>query len=494
MPQQDNRPLRAMTARHPQHKSPFANRMPLARLLAGLFLLFSMRTGTRAQGSPEELLSEVRDRVMATVRRLPKYVCTETVDRTRYEPFDPVYGTNGIRHRRSCDETVAKARRGSKFPCSADRLRLDVAVEFDGPSRENEMYSWAGENRFSDVDLFEFVHDGAISTGNFASMLASIFGNDGARFFYAGDKTGQGGPVSEFGFHVAHDQSQYLYIYGDHLEKQARLAFNGTAFADPRSSDLIRLRVETEELPDETGVCELTRDVAYGHFHMSGSEFLLPVEAKISAIHSDGSVAENRIRYSACREFRGDSSVRFEAAPEPDGSGKTRNAPDSRLSLPSGLPFKVVFTDRIDPASAAAGDPIRGRLKTAIRDASETVLVPEGTLVTGRILSVRRFYHIQTLPAREQKRTDLRPSLVVAIRLESLEINGALTPVKATYDSGPRRFAQSGPFSVRVDIGSLDELHRAPSASETAVFDFWDNDPEHAVKRGLESSWITAAH
>jgi hypothetical protein len=459
-------------------------------------LLFAGRNGTQAEDNPEALLSQVRDRVMDSVRRLPKYVCTETVDRTRYEPFDPEYGTNGIRHRRSCDDTVAKARRNaSKFPSSADRLRLDVAVEFDGPFRENEMYSWAGENRFSDVDLFQFVHDGAISTGNFASMLASIFGNDAARFFYVGDKSGQGGPVSQFGFHVAHDQSQYLYIYGDHLEKQERLAFDGTAFADPRNSDLIRLRIQTEELPADTGVCELTRDVAYGHFHMSGSEFLLPVDAKISAIHSDGTIAENRIHYSACREFRGDSSVRFETAPEADRSGAGGNAakPRPSLSLPSGLPFKVVFTDRIDPASAAAGDPIKGRLQTAIRDASERVLVPEGTAVTGRILNVRRFYQTQSLPAKEEKRGNLHPSLVVAIRLETLDIMGVPTPVKATYDSGARRFAQSGPFSVRVDIGSLDELHKAPRAPDTATFEFWETDPDHVVKSGLESNWITAA-
>ena len=62
---------------------------------------------------PKEVLLRLRENVMSTVGRLPKYVCTKTVDRKRYEPADPEYGTNGTRRRRSGDETVADARRGA---------------------------------------------------------------------------------------------------------------------------------------------------------------------------------------------------------------------------------------------------------------------------------------------------------------------------------------------------------------------------------------------
>ncbi len=461
------------------------------KVLTGLILCLAT-AGSRAQDDPRQLLLKVRERVMDTERRLPRYACTETVDRTRYDAFD---ASAGVRQTRSCDDTVARSRRDgrSPMPSSADRLRLDVAVSFDGPAMENEMYSWAGENHFSDRDVFEFVHDGAMSTGSFASLLASIFGNDAARFSYAGDTSAKDGSLAEFTFHVARERSQYLYVYGDRRQNQLRVAFDGSIFADPGSSDLVRLRLRTEQLPAETGICELTRDVDYGRVRLNGSEFLLPMEVRVVAIHTDGTVAENRVHYSGCREFRGDSTVRFETPGESEEALPPPDAPAARLRLPPGIAFKVVFTDRIDPTQAAAGDPIRGRLKTAIRDASNRILVAEGTPVTGRIMRIRRFYRQRWLAPKERSRVDAGPSLSIAIRLETIDVGGVRQPLNAAFDSGARRFVQqTGPFSVRVDIGSLDDLHNPAEVSDTGTFEFWQNDPDQIVKSSLESNWITA--
>ncbi len=486
MPQQERRQGHPGTAPLTAPQPRPARQQLFWRVSAGLILCVAT-AGSQAQDDPKQLLLRVRQRVMDTERQLPRYACTETIDRTRYQPSD-----GGVRPARSCDEVLARTRHGGwgKTPTSADRLRLDVAVGFAGPAMENEMYSWAGENRFSDRDLFEFVHDGAISTGSFASLLASIFGNDAARFSYAGDTSVQHRPLAEFGFHVERERSQYLYVYGDHLQNRLPMAFDGSLFADPANSDLVRLIVHTEQLPAETGICEITRDVDYGRVQMNGSEFLLPTEVRISSIHTDGTLAENRTHYSGCREFRGDSTVRFET--ESEETPPRRSAP-ARLRLPSGLAFQVIFADRIDPAQAAAGDPIQGRLKAAIRDASNKILVPEGAAVTGRIMSIRRFYNASWLPSRERTHRGAGPSLSVAIRLETIDLGGGPQPFHAVFDSGTHRFVQqNGPFSMRVDIGSLDALHSSAEGSGVATFDFWENDPDHVVKSGLESTWITA--
>jgi hypothetical protein len=491
MPQQDGRDWHPDAAPGQPRKLRLARPELFWKVLAGLILCLAT-AGSRAQDDPRQLLLRVRERVMDTERHLPRFACTETVDRTRYEPFS---ASAGVRPTRSCDDTLARSRRDGRgqVPSSADRLRLDVAVNFDGPRMENEMYSWAGENRFSDRDLFELVHDGAMSTGSFASLLASIFGNDAARFSYAGDTSAKAGSLAEFTFQVARERSQYLYVYGDHLQNQLRVAFDGSIFADPGSSDLVRLRVRTEQLPAETGICELTRDVDYGRVRLNGSEFLLPTEVRIVAIHTDGTVAENRVHYSGCREFRGDSTVRFETPGESEETLPPRNAPAARLRLPPGIAFKVVFTGRIDPTQAAAGDPIQGKLKTAIRDASDKVLVAEGTVVTGRIMSIRRFYKQRWLASKERSRAAAGPSLSVAIRLETIDLGGVPHPLNAAFDSGTRRFVQqTGPFAVRVDIGSLDDLHNPAEVSDTGIFEFWENDPDQIVKSSLESNWITA--
>jgi hypothetical protein len=465
-------------------------------IAACMLSLWAGIASAQNQGDPKELLLRVREKVMNTVGRLPKYVCTQTVDRTRYEPANPEYGTNGTRRHRACDDTVADARRGNwrLSRSSADRLRLDVAVNRETAGMENEMYSWTGENRFNERDLFEFVRGGAISTGSFTSMLTSIFGNSSARFTYDGDSTRGGRLLSEFGFHIPREKSQYLYVFGPSRERNVAMGYEGTVSADPQTSDLVRLRIRTEELPEETGVCELNQDLQYARVHMNGSDFLLPSEAQVTVIHTDGTEAHNRITYSACHEFHGESTVRYEAAAEAEPSPTERPVQVAPFSLPAGLQFKVVFTDRIDTAAAAAGDLIRGRLKTAIRDRNEKVLVAEGTPVTGRILGISRFYAPSGRVAEWRKAPARAPSLVINVRLETVEVGSAPQPLKATFDSGVKRFIkQSSPFSVHVDIGSLDELHDHSGDTDTATFEFWESDPDHAIKSGLESNWLTAA-
>jgi hypothetical protein len=328
-------------------------------------------------------------------------------------------------------------------------------------------------------------------------MLASIFGTSAARFSYQGDRMEGGRTLSEFGFQIAQERSEYRYVFGDGRTQQVAMAYEGTIFIDAASSDLTRLTIRTGQLPAETGACEITQDLRYGHTQLGEGDFLLPVEAQSTIIHTDGSEAENRIQYSACHEFHGDATVHYEAPREPDGSAAAAAVAVPPLSLPPGLPFKVTFTDRIDVATAAAGDPIHGRLKTAIRDRSDKVLVPEGALVTGRIMGVRRTFASSrsSLSDRRAPRIEPNPTLVIAIRLETLDTGVGPRPFKAAFDSGVHRFVkQNGPFSVRVDIGSADELHSHPKEPDTGSLEFWENDPNHAVKTGLESNWLTAAH
>jgi len=46
-----------------------------------LLLWVALAASLRAQPDPAELLLRVRDRVLNTVDRLPRYLCTQTVDR-----------------------------------------------------------------------------------------------------------------------------------------------------------------------------------------------------------------------------------------------------------------------------------------------------------------------------------------------------------------------------------------------------------------------------
>jgi hypothetical protein len=124
------------------------------------------------------------------------------------------------------------------------------------------------------------------------------------------------------------------------------MAYNGTAFVNPGTSDLVRLIIRTGQAPAETGACELSQVLDYGRVGIDGREFLLPKEVQASVIHTDRSEAENRIRYSASQEFHSESTIRFEQAPAGVTLAPERDETIARLAVPTGLPLKVVFTNR----------------------------------------------------------------------------------------------------------------------------------------------------
>jgi hypothetical protein len=462
------------------------------QVLAGFLLVFSGHAGT--DDDPKQLLLHLRQNIMGTIQRLPRYVCTLTVDRARYEPGNPELGTNSLHHR-SCDDLIAQAKSGrwKRRLSSSDRLRLDVAVNNGIPGVENEMYSWAQEDRFGNRDLFQFVRDGAISTGSFASMLASIFGNGAATFSYNGDSTGGGRLLSEFGFRIPLEKSQYMYVVGRGLGQQEPMAYSGTILADSETADLVRLALRTSQPPADTGACEISQSLDYGRVKLNGADFLLPVKAQVSVIHTDGTEADNQIQFSACHEYHSDVKVTYDSSGEAKLSGPPEKAPVRSLGLPGGLPFKVVFVDRIDTATAAAGDLIHGRLKTAILDESGEILVAEGRLVSGRILRLKRLYNQSPRLTGKGQNIPEPPSLILDVKLETVEIAGVSYPLKAAFDPGFRRqMKQASPLTPRIDIGSLDGALSPDDDNEIGTFEFHDSSPKPVVKPGLESSWATA--
>jgi hypothetical protein len=435
-----------------------------------LALFVSLSVALLAQDDPQDLLMRVSQRIRDTVDRLPKYVCTLTIDRAEYQP-------NSVLPNYSCDSLVAEKRAANskRRPFASDRLRLDVAI---GTSHEifgttDEMYSWVGDNHFDNRGLFDLVRQGSISSGSFSTLLVTVFVEDRASFSYYGDVTVDGRLLAEFGFRIPLEKSNYVYLFGRDRSEHVRAGAVGTFLVDPKTFDLVRLTVR-HALPAETDACETSQTFDYGRVRLGGGDFLLATEGRLNIL-SLSEDAENHMAYSACHEFNGQSTLTFEAL-EPSGSvsGKS-DAVGPEFVLPAGLPFKLAFTERIDTAAAAAGDPIRAKLTAAIRARTSGVLVPQGSIVSGRIIKAEHRY-------------GQNKSFLLAIRLDSMMVGGMSRPFKATRDSGARRFAKSaGGLTQSVDLGPLN----AGQDRQVGVFEFPGAGPNYVIKSGLESNWLT---
>ena len=417
-------------------------------------LTFSIVLTVQAQQTPADLLLLARSKVEETLNRLPRYMCTQTIDRDTYDP-------EGTAKLNPCDSGSARTATRLK---TSDRLRLDVAI-----AATAEMYSWVGEQSFYDRDLIDLVREGAISNGNFATLLTAIFRTDEASFTYNGDISESGRQLAEFGFRVPYERSHYRFVQRPHL---FITGYDGTLLVDAKTGDLMRLVVQTNRLPSETGVCYATTTMDYGRLHLNDSAtLLLPTEVRLHILSTDGTESKNHTVFSDCHQFIGESTLSFD--PAPAGAGSDNLASASRpLRIPPGLPFRVALTQGIDTANAAAGDSIRAKLTTPIKKDSK-VLVPAGTPIVGRITRMEYFY--------------ADSSVALNITLGTVNLEGASMPLSAVPDTG-RRFRKQDKETLRsrVVLGTLRSLE-----DRSAAFVFRNVPQRYLIASGLESMWVT---
>lgn len=393
---------------------------------------------------PNLLLEQVREKLKPTIDRLPRYLCTETIDRTTFDPRTKLGSP-------SCTE-VAKRKMEAGWSLRklvSDRLRLDVAV-----SGNHEMYSWAGANRFADQSLADLVHGGVTQTGTFAFVLRIVFGADDAAFTCDGEVVKGGRALVEFSFHVPVENSGYAVSNGTF---RATVPYHGTFLVDPGTFDLVSLTLDVDDIPAQLGICEDTTVLDYQPIRLNGAGVVLPDDVHSHLVRPDGIEMENHTVFSGCHEFQAESSFSFDEGPPAEPVALPKREP---VKLPAGLPFTMVLAQPIDSATAAAGDPIRATLAAPLRDGQQ-VLVPRGAVVNARIVRIER-----------RRSSDL----TIALRLETIETGGIPQPFYAQFRPTPSRW----------------DLFARPPA-ELAMLHFEDVSEHYVIHRGLKVEGTTAA-
>lgn len=436
-----------------------------------LLLLASLVGRVMAQPDPNELLLRVREKVLDTVDRLPRYMCTQTIDRSQYDPDRTVYV-------KDCEDLeFSRNTRWKLLRTLSDRLRLDVGV-----AAQREIYSWVGENQFGNRSLFEIVNEGTMSTGYFRGFLESVFRSEHADFSYVGETVEEGRALVEYHYRVPLEASHYVFLFHGH---SVIAAYEGAVLADRETAELVRLTVRTSHLSLETAACEATTTMNYRRFRLNGSDFLLPSETRLYVKSLNGVETENRTVYSGCHEFLGESTLKFGATP--DEPARKAAAPRAEPTIPAELRFSLALAEDIHVATAAAGEAVRAVLTTDLRDRAKKVLVPSGTPLLCRILRIRRYYHGSD-PDVIGMLVPLR-RVELLLRLESFALPGGDRPVFAKRDTGVADASRrrSGTLQNRpVELGPLDAMGR------NQWFERFDRvGDDYVIKSGSVSNWVT---
>jgi hypothetical protein len=319
-----------------------------------------------------DLLARIRVHAIVNLDRQPNYTCRETMERS---------------HRLSS---------AHKFQL-LDTVRLEVAL-VDG----KEMFGWPGAGKFEDMDVRNFVSQGAIGNGNFALHARAVFRGGAATFEDRGDFSNGRQSWVRFAFQVPLIGSGYTLRVGEH---KAVVGYHGSFDADPTSLDLERIEVIADEIPLELGLTSAEDRVEYARTQIGSGEFLLPSGSELSMVNLDGTENRNQVRFDSCRQFTGESVLTFDdPAPASSVSGP---ANIEEVVLPPDLTLTLAVLDEVDLTKVAIGDPVRARLQNDLKSKGR-VLLPKNAIASGHITRV-------------EHRSD---SLVVGLRFDELEAPG----------------------------------------------------------------------
>jgi len=373
---------------------PIVKRLPgSAGVILGAMLPFALC----GQVDQVALVNRARAKIVANIKRLPKYTCLQTVHRSRFEKVPSGRA-------RSCSYLDDSAKNLPRLALAwTDRFKLDVTV-----SAGAEIFSWAGAESFQSEHLETIVGSGMAGTGDFGPFLMSIFGNGASGYEYLGPEQDKGRTLAVYRYHVPTSASRYEFNIGPRSDDTVALAYEGKFWIDSQNAELSRMTIEVPHPPQESETCRIETTIDYRQARIGGSDFLLPQLTVLKLWDVEVHRYENQIEYSSCREFRSETVFRTDSEGAAAGASEVSKTP---VAIPPGIRIKVALRSTTNLETSFAGDVVEGRLLNAIGD-----VVPKGAVVHGRIVRFQREY----VPSNY---------IAIGLKFDSVEVNGREVPL-----------------------------------------------------------------
>lgn len=327
--------------------------MKAMRIVAVVLAVLSLRAQTPL---PPDLdtLTKIRVRMIYNLQHQPNYTCVETIER-------------------------------SSRPKSSNRMKLVDTVRLEVALVEGrELFAWPGAKKFEESDLSHMVTTGAIGNGNFGTHAQALFSTRAATFHYLGEEDFEGKKAIRFDYVVPQMLSGYRIRVS---AASAVVGYHGSFYADPATLDMKRIVVIADDIPPALMLAGAEDKIDYAVARIGEGDFLLPAQSELSMVGIQGGEEHNRVKFTSCRQFSGESVLTFDDAP----AGKPESAPIAtrEIALPAGLDMELVLTKEIDLQSAAIGDPVAAVVKNDVKQKG-VIIVPKGATAMGHIVRLER--------------------------------------------------------------------------------------------------------
>jgi hypothetical protein len=249
--------------------------------------------------------------------------------------------------------------------------------------------------------------------------------------------------------------------------------YSGEFSADANTLDLLSLQIHADAIAEDLNMCEVTTTLNYSRVRLNSLDFLLPSEAAMRILKPNGLLSDNRTIFSGCHQFAGESTLIFDG--ETSAPKAIAQLKPNAILLPGGLKVFIALVEAIDPAKAAAGDEVKGRLTKPISIPGSGITVPKGTPLNGRICELLLRHGSET-------------SLDLGLTWESLNFGATTHVLNLALKSAVPGTAKVDKVHVRgPEIGNSPP----PSEQGTGYFVFPEVKKSYQIPAGFEAEWMT---
>lgn len=240
----------------------------------------------------QQVISDMTQYALSYTQRLPDFICTQVI--RRY--VDP-------RHRDSW--------------INADTVVSKVSY-VDG--HENYEVKLVNNTLVENKSLESL--NGAISTGEFGSMMREIFEPaSGSEFHFERWGKLRGAVMYVFNYEVEQSHSKYSI---DYARKQTVVTgYKGLVYVDKKDHSIARITAQAVNIPTAFPVRAASSVLDYDTAQVGTTSYILPIKAEMRI--SDAEVAmKNVIEFRSYKKFSADTSITYDDVDKPMDESKTR--------------------------------------------------------------------------------------------------------------------------------------------------------------------------
>jgi hypothetical protein len=152
---------------------------------------------------------------------------------------------------------------------------------------------------------------GQTSTGEFASMLISLFAPArNAEFKFFRSASLHGGEAAIYDFKVALPRSDWTITVGG---QSLMPAYSGSVWIDKTTAQVRRIEMQADNVPKDFPFDSVQSAIDYEEVSLGTAKFLLPVKAEnLSCQRGSPMCGKNTIEFRDYHKYSGESTVVFQ--------------------------------------------------------------------------------------------------------------------------------------------------------------------------------------